>query len=107
MFDLGGLAGVDKACHERLKGARGAEIVAFIGNVGAPGALFTTERTLVAPTFCGTSFTKFVVERIGLPETVALVPLIRAEGVLPRIEKLTGESMETLRAEWRLAIVGR
>jgi hypothetical protein len=109
VFDLGGLAGVDKTCDERLKGPRGAEIVAFIGNIGAPGALFTTERTEVAPTFyaCGTSFTKFVVERIGLPETIALVPLILTEGVLPRIEKLTGKSTETLRAEWRLAIAGR
>jgi len=109
VFDLGGLAGVDKTCNERLKGPRGAEIVSFIGNIGAPGALFTTERTEVAPTFyaCGTAFTKFVVERIGLPETIALVPLIPAEGVLPRIEKLTGKSMETLRAEWRLAIAGR
>ena len=109
VFDIGGLAGADKTCHERLKGPRGAEIVGFIGNIGAPGALFTTERTEVAPTFyaCGTSFTKFVVERIGLPETIALVPLIPTEGVLPRIEKLTGKSMETLRAEWRLAIAGR
>jgi len=106
VFDLGGLAGVDRTCNERLKGPRGAEIVAFIGNVGAPGALFTTERTEVAPTFyaCGTSFTKFVVERIGLPETIALVPLILNQGVLPRIEKLTGKSMATLREEWRRAI---
>jgi hypothetical protein len=109
VFDIGGLAGTDKACNDRLKGPRGPEIAAFIGNVGAPGALFTTERTEVAPTFyaCGTSFTKFIVERIGLPETIALVPLIPTQGVLPRIQKLTGKSMETLRAEWRSAIAVR
>jgi hypothetical protein len=109
VFDIGGLAGADTTCNERLKGPRGAEIAGFIGNIGAPGALFTTERTEVAPTFyaCGTSFTKFVVERIGLPETIALMPLIPNEGVLPRIEKLTRKSMETLCAEWRQAIAAR
>ena len=109
VFDIGGLTGTDAACHERLKGPRGAEIEPFIGGVGAPGALFTTERTEVAPTFyaCGTSFTKFVVNRIGLQETIALVPLILTDGVLPRIEKLTGKTMAALRAEWRASIAPR
>jgi hypothetical protein len=41
-------------------------------------ALFTTDRQYVAPTFyaCAFSFTKFVVSKIGLPETVALMPLV-------------------------------
>lgn len=106
VFDIGGLAGADAACQERLKGPRGAEVLSFIGRLGAPAALFTTERTEVAPTFyaCGTSFTKYVVGRIGLPETIALMPLIITEGVLPRIEKLTGKSMDALRAEWRASI---
>ena len=106
VFDIGGLEGTDAACRERLKGPRGPEILPFIGALGAPEALFTTDRQQVAPTFyaCGTSFTKFVVGRIGLPETIALMPRIADEGVLPRIEQLTGKPMETVRAEWRQAI---
>ena len=109
VFNLGGLAGADAACHERLKGPRAAEIEPFIGGLGFPGALFTTERMEAAPTFyaCGTSFTKFVVDRIGLAETIALMPLMLTDGVLPRIEKLTGKPMATLRAEWRAHIAGR
>ena len=106
VFNIGGLAGTDATCAERLRGPRGAEVVAFIGNVGAPAALFTTERDQVAPIFyaCGTSFTKFVVGKIGLAETIQLLPLILTDGVLPRIEKLTDASMTVLRDEWRKSI---
>ena len=106
VFDIGGLAGADAACRDRVKGPRGAEILPFIGAVGAPEALFTTERMEVAPTFyaCGTSFTKFLVGRIGLQETISLMPLILKDGVLARIEELTGKKMEIIRGEWRAAI---
>lgn len=90
----------------RLKGPRGAEILPFIGALGGPAALFTTERGEVAPTFyaCGTSFTTFLVGRIGLPETIGLMPLIRTGGVLPRIEKLTGGTIDAVRQAWRQSI---
>jgi len=106
VFDIGGLAGADAACRDRIKGPRGAEVLPFIGAVGAPEALFTTERAEVAPTFyaCGTSFTKFLVGRIGLQETISLMPLILKNGVLARIEELTGKKMDTIRGEWRTAI---
>lgn len=106
VFDIGGLAGADAACRERIKGPRGAEILPFIGAVGAPAALFTTDRNEVAPTFyaCGTSFTKFLVGRIGLQETISLMPLILKDGVLARIEELTGKKMDVIRGEWRTAI---
>jgi hypothetical protein len=109
VFDIGGLAGADAACRERLKGPRGAEILPFIGAIGGPAALFTTERAEVAPTFyaCGTSFTKFVVGRIGLAETLALMPLIATGEVLPRIEKVSGTTVDALRTEWRAAIGGQ
>ena len=106
VFDIGGLAGTDAACRQRLTGPRGAEVLSFIGALGAPAALFTTERGEVAPTFyaCGTSFTKFVVSRIGLTETIGLMPLILTNGVLPRIEQLAAKPMDALRSEWREAI---
>ena len=106
VFDIGGLAGTDAACRDRLAGPRGAEVVSFIGTSGGPPALFTTERMEVAPTFyaCGTSFTKFIVGRIGLPATIALMPLIGEQRVTPRIEELTGQSIDALRQQWRAAI---
>jgi hypothetical protein len=106
VFDIGGLPGADAACRERLKGPRGAEVLPFIGALGAPAALFTTERQQVAPTFyaCGTSFTNFLVGRIGLQPTIGLMPHILTGDVLPRIEKAAGVSMDTLRADWRKAI---
>ena len=106
VFNIGGLAGADASCRDRLKGPRGAEVLSFIGALGAPAALFTTERGEVAPTFyaCGTSFTKHLVDRIGLPQTIALMPLLLKNTVLPRVEELTGKSMDALRAEWRAAI---
>jgi hypothetical protein len=106
VFDIGGLAGADAACRERLKGPRGAEVLPFIGAVGAPAALFTTDRQQVAPIFyaCGTSFTKHLVDRIGLAETIALMPHIVPGTVLPRIEQVAGVSMDRIRADWRAAI---
>jgi hypothetical protein len=106
VFDIGGLAGADAACRERLKGPRGADVLPFIGAVGAPAALFTTDRQQVAPIFyaCGTSFTKHLVDRIGLAETIALMPHIVPGTVLPRIEQVAGVPMDRIRADWRAAI---
>jgi hypothetical protein len=106
VFAIGGLSGADTACRERLKGPRGTDILPFIGGFGRPAALFTTERREVAPIFyaCALSFTSFVVERIGLPQALGLMPLTAEDGVLTRIEELTSISMEALRAEWRSSI---
>jgi hypothetical protein len=69
-------------------------------------ALFTTDRQTVAPTFysCSFSFTKFVVGKIGLAETVALMPLLASGGVPGRIEHLTHTTIPRLREEWLRAI---
>jgi hypothetical protein len=106
VFAIGGLSGAGPACRERLTGPRGPEILPYIGGRGAPAALMTTERPAVAPTFyaCATSFTSFIVGKIGLAETVALMSRIFTESVLAQIERLAGTSMDALRAEWRTAI---
>jgi hypothetical protein len=106
VFGLGGLEEADAVCAKRLQGPRGAEILPFIGAPGAPGAPLTTERTEVAPTFyaCSTSFTKHLVNRMGLKEAIALMPLIPENGVIARIEALTAGTMDAIRAEWRKAI---
>jgi hypothetical protein len=50
---------------------------------------------------CATSFTNFLVGRIGLLQTISLMSVLAEGRVLPRIEELTGVTMEVLRAEWR------
>ena len=105
-LNIGGLVGADAACKEHLRGPRGAEVLPFIGALGGPDGLFTTDRTAVGPAFyaCARSYTAHLVKRIGLPAAIALTPLTPSGGVLPRIEQLTGTSMDALRAEWRAAI---
>ena len=106
VFDTGGLTGVDGVCATRLQQPIGREVVRAIGENMELPALFTTDRQTVAPTFyaCSFSFTKFLAGRIGLGETVALMPLVPAGGVPKRIEQLTRVPIATLRGEWLRAI---
>jgi hypothetical protein len=102
VFELGGLERVDAVCAERLKGPRGPEILPFVGGTGSPPGLNTTERGQVAPTFngCSLSFTKHLVDRIGLQQAIALMPLLFETGAI----QLPAGTMETMRTEWRHAI---
>ena len=106
VFDTGGLRGVDRVCAMRLQEPIGRQVVRAIGENAELPALFTTDRQTVAPTFyaCSFSFTKFVVGRIGLGETVALMPRIASGGVPERIEQLTRTTIAALREEWLRAI---
>jgi len=108
VFSVGGLEGVDRTCATRLEALPAAEeLVQFMGAPGGPSALFTTDRQKVAPTFyaCAFSFTKFIVGRIGLPETIQLMPFV-ADGasLQKRIESRTHQPMAALRAAWLKAI---
>jgi hypothetical protein len=108
VFSVGGLQGVDRTCATRLDAAPSAdEIVQFMGAPSGPPALFTTDRQKVAPTFyaCAFSFTKFVVDRIGLADTIRLMPFIADSDALQRrIESRTGKPMAALPSEWKMAI---
>jgi hypothetical protein len=106
VFANGGLDGVDRTCASRLSGPAGRTILPFIGAPGRPDALFTTERQTVAPTFyaCSFSFTKYIVDRVGLPATIALIPLIPTNTVHQKLEALTGKTMANLRSDWLRAI---
>ena len=61
-FDSGGLEGMDRTCVQRSASSDRAQVLPFIGERGAPAALFTTERPKFAPIFypCAFSFTKHV-----------------------------------------------
>jgi hypothetical protein len=77
--------------------------------MGAPGAveaLFTTDRIKVAPAFyaCAQSMSKYVVELIGMEQAVALFPAIKQGDWVPRLERMAGMPLETLRRRWRARI---
>ena len=114
VFDIGGLGKVDHTCATRMATATGKEIGRYIGVLDAPTALFTTDRFEIAPIFyaCAFSYTKFLAAQIGLQELIALMELqsrvnratdpisIGPDGVLPRVETLTGKPTEKVQAEW-------
>ena len=113
-FDSGGLEGMDRTCAERSAKPPGERVLPYIGALGAPAELFTTERPKYAPIFypCSFSFTKHVAKLIGDHELIGLMDLMSRvdrsttpitmtpDGVLPRIETLTGKTRGQIRADW-------
>lgn len=103
VFDIGGLAKVDSTCAARLaRSPRREEIVEKVGRTGFLEALFTTDRPQVAPVFyaCSQSFTKYVVDRVGIRAVVAAFPGIPAGTWLQDLEAAAGTSLEALRNVW-------
>jgi hypothetical protein len=107
VFAIGGLARVDSTCRARLSGhPRRAEIAAKVGGLGRLESLFTTERQEVAPTFyaCSQSFTKYLVDRVGLGAMVALFPRVPDGTWLAELESRAGASLPGLRRAWLAAL---
>lgn len=103
VFAIGGLAKVDSTCAARLaQSPRRAEILEKVGRPGRLGALFTTERAEVAPVFyaCSQSFTKYVVDRVGVRAVVAAFPHIPGGTWVTDLETAAGTSLEALRNAW-------
>ena len=121
VFDNGGIDQIDTTCARRLATPAGQEIAPLIGSTGTFPALFTTERGKYAPAFyaCAFSYTKYLAALIGNNELIGLMDLmskidrstnpvtIGPDGVLPRIEKLTGKSAPAVRAEWLASLAGK
>ena len=102
VFDAGDRTKVDSVCAARVRAAPlAAAAVGTIGGAGRPPQLFTTERGTVAPVFypCSHSFTKHVVEKIGLDRVVALFPSIKSDD-WQRALSARGGSLDELRSEW-------
>ncbi len=99
VFDTGGAAHVDAVCHQRAQQPDADSILVHIPGPGTPAALFTSRRGEVAPLFygCAHSFVKFLVERLGLPAVIALVP---ERDPIEALEKTSGQSVALWRSEW-------
>ncbi len=107
VFSVGGLAKVDSTCAARLADSpRRAEILEKVGSVGRLEALFTTERAQVAPVFyaCSQSFTKYVVDRVGIRAVVAAFPHIPAGTWVGDLETAARMSLAGMRSAWLEAI---
>jgi hypothetical protein len=111
VFNAGDRAQVDSVCAARVHAVPlAAAAVGTIGGVGRPPQLFTTERATVAPVFypCSHSFTKHVVEKIGLNRVVALFPAIKLDDWQRALTGQAGSLVE-LRSDWahRIGLPGR
>ena len=107
VFEIGGLARVDSVCVARLAASpRRAQILDKVGGQGFLEALFTTERAEVAPIYyaCSQSFSKFLVERIGVRAVVALFPKVASGTWLTDVAAAAGKPLGAVRSDWLLAI---
>jgi hypothetical protein len=99
-FFSGLLSDVDRLCAQRATTREGAAILPHIGAFIRPAELYGAEADKYSPPFnaCATSFTEYLIERIGLPATINLFPLI--DKMETEILRLTDQSIATLRGEW-------
>jgi hypothetical protein len=107
VFRVGGLGKADSVCAARLAGSRcRTEILDKVGGNGRLEALFTDERPQVAPVFyaCSQSFTRYLVDRIGVRTLVAHFSRIPSGVWLSDLEATAGESLDALRRAWLVGI---
>jgi hypothetical protein len=99
-FELGDVQELDGRCATGLSTASGPGIVPFIGAPGSLPVLYAMEPAFqVRQVFygCAASFTKRIVERLGIERVVDLLP----EGdPHKKLEELSRLSMTDLRSEW-------
>lgn len=103
VFAIGGLVTVDSVCAARLDtSSYRDEILERIGSGGRLAALATTDRPVVAPGYyaCSQSFTKFLVDRVGVRAVVALFPRIGTGTWQRELEAAARAPLESLRHEW-------
>lgn len=103
VFEVGGLARVDSTCRVRLSGhPERRAIAAKIGAQGRLASLYTTARSQVAPTYyaCSLSFTRYLVNRVGVSGLVGLFPAIASGQWLGNLESRAGASLPAMRREW-------
>lgn len=103
IFAIGGLAKADSTCGARLAvNPRRAEIVAKVGGLGRLEALSTTDRAEVASAFyaCSQSFTRYLVNRIGMRAVVNLFPAIPRDTWLAELTSAAQSTLPALRRAW-------
>jgi hypothetical protein len=103
-FELGDVHALDGTCAAGLSSEQGARVLPFIGAPGSLPALYAMEPALlVRQVFygCAASFTKFLVERVGIERVIDVLPEADPHR---KLEQLAGSSMPALRSAWMAAI---
>jgi hypothetical protein len=99
-FEVGEVDELDTKCAARLASSDGARILPFIGATGNLQTLYAMEPAFaVRQVFygCSASFTKHLVERLGIEAVVDVLP----EGdPHSKLEALSKMKMSDLRSEW-------
>lgn len=110
VLNIGGLERADSTCAARIRSSpRGAEVLAAVGRTGDLTAP-PTDRPQIVPAFytCSQSLTKYIVEQIGVANSIALFPAIKSDTWRRSVARFARRPMETLRFEWlkRLGLAG-
>lgn len=99
-FEVGEVDELDMKCASRLASADGARILPFIGATGNLQVLYAMEPAFaVRQVFygCAASFTKHLVERLGIEAVVDVLPEADPHNKLEALSKM---KMSDLRSEW-------
>lgn len=103
-FELGEVQDLDAKCAASVSVEPGPRILPFIGAPGNLPALYAMEPAFqVRQTFygCAASFTKYLVDRLGIERVVDVLPEADPH---KELERLTHEKMTALRSAWAAKI---
>jgi hypothetical protein len=98
VFTRAGDRRIHDAARGFLKTDAGHEVLAFVGAPGDPPNLFLDRMGVARPFYVlAHSFTKYLIDRLGLPAVVTLAGGADPESAL---QKLTGRDAGSWRSEW-------
>jgi hypothetical protein len=106
-FELGEIDQIDGKCAAGLSSTEGARVLPFIGAPGNLQVLYAMEPAIrMRQVFygCAASFTKYLVERLGLERVVDLLPDADPHAA---IEKALSANMTSVRTAWMTQIGAR
>lgn len=104
VFSRTGNRGVDGEAARWLAREAGRAVLPYVGAPGQPPEMLSERRRVAAPFYVlSQSFSKFLVERLGLGRVIALVSSRDPEVALART---SGRPVEAWKAEW-LATIGQ
>jgi hypothetical protein len=98
VFNRTGNRGVDREAARWLTRERGRAVLPYVGARGEPPEMREERRSVAAPFYVlAQSFSKFLVERMGLGSVIRVVSSGDPEAALAR---LSGRTVEAWKADW-------
>jgi hypothetical protein len=104
VFTKTGNRGVDTEATRWLSREAGRTVLPWVGSPGEPPEMLEERRRVAAPFYVlSQSFSKFLVEKVGLARVISLVSSRDPEAALAR---LSGRGVEDWKAEWLAGVEG-